>query len=566
MSMAGTLQKATRRFNVFALLGIVVLATLSFSYISANNQLIDLQNNRHQAYVQAFGESQSSQGVILAPRTNKALADAISYARVLEFALFSAMALFALAMLGTGQWMSQRLAAPMAELRRAAHQLANGAPDATIPGTQRQDELGDIARSLETLRQNVITPNLHQAMQGEPQYDLKNTGQERDQRYGQEFVHLLEKVSKGNFDDRLRLDGQSGLFADLGRQINELIDNLARVTEDICATTNAIAQGDLTKRITATYEGRFAELKDNANQTAERLAEIVGQIQIATGEVANAASEISSGTEDLSHRTEQAASNLEETAASAEEMSATVKQNARNAQNASELAGGADQSAKTGGDVVGQAVTAMAGIEQSAHKITDIIGVIDEIAFQTNLLALNASVEAARAGEAGKGFAVVAQEVRQLAQRSAQAAADIKIVIQNSNGQVKDGVELVNRAGETLTEIVGSIGKVAGIVNQISSASQEQAIGVQEINSSINSMDEMTQQNSALVEQSSAAARTLNDQAARLAELTDFFNIGSARSQKLHRPTTPSPAPRSVTTIATKPSAQAAKDDGWSEF
>jgi methyl-accepting chemotaxis protein len=566
MSMAGTLQKAIRRFNIFALLGIVVLATLSFSYISANNQLIDLQNNRHQAHVQAFGESQSSQGFILAPRTNKALADAISYARVLEFALFSAMALFALAMLGTGQWMSQRLAAPIAELRRAAHQLVNGAPDATIPGIQRQDELGDIARSLETLRRNANTPNLHQAMQGEPQNDLKNTGQERDQRYGQEFVHLLEKVSKGNFDDRLRLDGQSGLFADLGRQINELIDNLARVTEDICATTNAIAQGDLTKRITATYEGRFAELKDNANQTAERLAEIVGQIQIATGEVANAASEISSGTEDLSHRTEQAASNLEETAASAEEMSATVKQNARNAQNASELAGGADQSAKTGGDVVGQAVTAMAGIEQSAHKITDIIGVIDEIAFQTNLLALNASVEAARAGEAGKGFAVVAQEVRQLAQRSAQAAADIKIVIQNSNGQVKDGVELVNRAGETLTEIVGSIGKVAGIVNQISSASQEQAIGVQEINSSINSMDEMTQQNSALVEQSSAAARTLNDQAARLAELTDFFNIGSARSQKLHRPTTPSPAPRSVTTIATKPSAQAAKDDGWSEF
>jgi methyl-accepting chemotaxis protein len=566
MSMAGTLQKAIRRFNIFALLGIVVLATLSFSYISANNQLIDLQNNRHQAHVQAFGESQSSQGVILAPRTNKALADAISYARVLEFALFSAMALFALAMLGTGQWMSQRLAAPIAELRRAAHQLVNGAPDATIPGIQRQDELGDIARSLETLRRNANTPNLHQAMQGEPQNDLKNTGQERDQRYGQEFVHLLEKVSKGNFDDRLRLDGQSGLFADLGRQINELIDNLARVTEDICATTNAIAQGDLTKRITATYEGRFAELKDNANQTAERLAEIVGQIQIATGEVANAASEISSGTEDLSHRTEQAASNLEETAASAEEMSATVKQNARNAQNASELAGGADQSAKTGGDVVGQAVTAMAGIEQSAHKITDIIGVIDEIAFQTNLLALNASVEAARAGEAGKGFAVVAQEVRQLAQRSAQAAADIKIVIQNSNGQVKDGVELVNRAGETLTEIVGSIGKVAGIVNQISSASQEQAIGVQEINSSINSMDEMTQQNSALVEQSSAAARTLNDQAARLAELTDFFNIGSARSQKLHRPTTPSPAPRGVTTIATKPSAQTAKDDGWSEF
>ena len=566
MTTAGTLQNAARRYNVIALLGIVVLAALSFCYISANSQLIDLQNDRHQAYVQAFSESQSAQGVVPDQRTDKAVADAASYARVLEFALFSALALFALALLGVGQWLSQCIVAPMAELRRAMHQLASGASHATIPGTQCQNELGDMARSLEALQRNANMQNLHDAARGGPQNELINTEKERDQRYGQEVLRLLENVSKGNFDDRLRLEGQSGLFESLGQHINELIDKLARVTEDISITTNAIAQGDLTKRITANYEGRFAELKDNANQTAERLAEIVGQIQIATGEVANAASEISSGTEDLSHRTEQAASNLEETAASAEEMAATVKQNAQNARNASELAGGADQSAKTGGDVVGQAVTAMAGIEQSAHKITDIIGVIDEIAFQTNLLALNASVEAARAGEAGKGFAVVAQEVRQLAQRSAQAAADIKIVIQNSNGQVKDGVELVNRAGETLTEIVGSIGKVAGIVNQISSASQEQAIGVQEINSSINSMDEMTQQNSALVEQSSAAARTLNDQATKLAELMGFFKIGSTRNPRQYRQVAPSAAPKVVTTVAAKPSAQAAQDDGWSEF
>jgi methyl-accepting chemotaxis protein len=290
----------------------------------------------------------------------------------------------------------------------------------------------------------------------------------------------------------------------------------------------------------------------------------MANIQSATDEVQSAASEITSGTEDLSHRTEQVASNLEETAAASEELAATVRQNAENARNASELAGNADQSAKSGGQVVEQAVSAMVGIEESAQKITDIIGVIDEIAFQTNLLALNASVEAARAGEAGKGFAVVAQEVRHLAQRSAKAASDIKTLIQNSNGQVKEGVKLVNRAGESLAEIVGSIGRVAGIVTEISNASQEQAAGVQEINSSITSMDEMTQQNSALVEESTAAARALSDQAAKLAELNAFFKLDGDKA-RARRMSTAKRKPKIET--SRKQSLAAAGDrDGWNEF
>ena len=383
---------------------------------------------------------------------------------------------------------------------------------------------------------------------------------------------LIRAVKDGDFEQRIDLAGVGEGHRELVGGMNALTEVVDNATSELGTILAAIAEGDLTKRISTDYQGRFGELKDNANQTAERLGEIVGQIQTATGEVSNAASEISTGTEDLSNRTEQAASNLEETAASTEEMAATVKQNADNAKNASELAGGADLAAKTGGEVVGQAVEAMAGIDQSAQKITDIIGVIDEIAFQTNLLALNASVEAARAGEAGKGFAVVAQEVRQLAQRSAQAASDIKTLIQDSNGQVKQGVELVNRAGETLSEIVASIGKVAGIVNEISSASQEQAIGVQEINGSVSSMDEMTQQNSALVEQSSAAARTLNDQATKLAELTDFFKIGGAGRPAQHRPAARSAAPsaapraRAASPAPARPALQAADDDGWSEF
>ena len=318
-----------------------------------------------------------------------------------------------------------------------------------------------------------------------------------------------------------------------------------------------LADGNLRATIATTFPGELDELRSGFNQTVEQLKTLVQQVQSAAIQVENAAVEISTGTDDLSKRTEQAASNLEETAASMEQMAATVKQNASNAESASELAAGADRNAKAGGEVVQNAVSAMGGIEESAGKITEIIGVIDEIAFQTNLLALNASVEAARAGEAGKGFAVVAQEVRQLAQRSAQAATDIKSLIQGSNSQVQAGVQLVNKAGEALTEIVGSIEKVAGIIQEIDSASQEQAAGVQEINTAVTGMDEMTQQNSALVEESSAAARALGDQARNLNQLMAFFKLDGAATVE-----------RSVTTpTVTQQPAHAGPDpDEWNEF
>jgi methyl-accepting chemotaxis protein len=335
-----------------------------------------------------------------------------------------------------------------------------------------------------------------------------------------------------------------------------------------------LAAGDLSTNIDHELPDDLDQLRHAYNRSLQQLRDLVTQIQTVTSEVESAAAEITSGTCDLSERTEQAASNLEETAASMEEMAATVRQNADNAKNADQLANVANQTASKGGGVVERAVTAMSGIENSAQKITDIIGVIDEIAFQTNLLALNASVEAARAGEAGKGFAVVAQEVRQLAQRSAQAASDIKTLIQDSNSQVKDGVQLVNQAGEALGEIVGSIAKVTGIVQEISSASQEQASGVQEINGAINSMDEMTQQNSALVEESTAAARALSDQAGKLAELIAFFKLDGAAARVQH----PSSAPRQpakstpdrpkakVQRPAAKPAMAITNDEGWNEF
>ncbi len=374
-----------------------------------------------------------------------------------------------------------------------------------------------------------------------------------------EVDNVVAAATDGDFSHRVDLAGKEGFMRKLAESINQLSVVVDQATGDLAAMLETMAEGDLTRRMTTDYQGRFGELKESANRTADQLTGIVAEVQNTTMEVENAAAEISTGTTDLSDRTEQAASNLEETAAASEQMSANVRNNADHAKNAAQLAASTNQVASRGGQVVEQAVDAMSQIEQSAKRITDIIGVIDEIAFQTNLLALNASVEAARAGEAGKGFAVVAQEVRQLAQRSAQAASDIKILIQDSNSQVQGGVELVNQAGQALSEILDSIGQVTSIVQEISGASQEQASGVQEINGSITSMDQMTQQNSALVEESAASARTLSDQAKKLADLMAFF--------KLDTDLTPSQNPigRSQPKVSPSPADLMAADegDGW---
>ena len=379
-----------------------------------------------------------------------------------------------------------------------------------------------------------------------------------------ELDTVINGVLAGDFSKRASLERFDGAFRELAASTNQLVEGVDQATTDVVRMLEAMSSGDLSQRMTADYRGKFLDLKTNANRTAEQLADVVVQIQTVTAEVDSAVTEITNGTNDLSTRTEQAASNIEETAASTEEMSATVKKNAANAKDADALAADANHTANKGSEIVEQAVTAMSDIEKSAGQINDIIAVIDEIAFQTNLLALNASVEAARAGESGKGFAVVAQEVRQLAQRSAQAASDIKSLIQNSNGQVQEGVKLVNKAGDALGEIVGSINKVTGIVRDISSASQEQASGVQEINGAVNSMDEMIQQNSALVEESTAAARTLSDQTSKLNSLMTFFRIGKSEPRRQSRKDVQPPG--ELPAIAAKKQAAMADADDWSEF
>jgi methyl-accepting chemotaxis protein len=348
---------------------------------------------------------------------------------------------------------------------------------------------------------------------------------------------LVKAAMAGDFSQRVPLEGKEGTIRNLAEAMNTMCENVGKVMNDLVTMLSSLAEGDLMQRISGSYQGMFGTLKDRANTTAETLSSTVSGITAAVKEVTNAAAEISTSTTDLSQRTEEQAASLEETSASMEEMSGTVKSNADNAQRANQLAAGAREVADRGTAVVADTVEAMGRIEKSSSKITDIIGVIDEIARQINLLALNAAVEAARAGEAGRGFAVVASEVRSLAQRSSQAAKDISDLIGKSSAQVKDGADLVNRTGESLKEIVDAIRKVADIVADIATASAEQSTGIDQINKALTQMDEVTQQNSALVEENAATAKTLEEQAEAMTRQVTFFRIDGGAQRDANRRT-----------------------------
>lgn len=293
------------------------------------------------------------------------------------------------------------------------------------------------------------------------------------------------------------------------------------------AFAGGVAQGDLTCEIRSSREDEFGELLRSLDAMQTELRRVIGHIRQSSESIGTASAEVALGNQDLSQRTEQAASSLEETASSMEQLTATVRQSAEAARQANQMAASAAEVAQRGGAVVGQVVTTMEAINHSSRKISDIIGVIDGIAFQTNILALNAAVEAARAGEQGRGFAVVAGEVRTLAQRSAQAAKEIKELIGNSVDKVQDGSRLVQAAGATMTDIVSSVQRVTDIIGEITAATAEQSDGIAQVNVAVNQLDQMTQQNAALVEQSMAATESLKAQAVRLTEVIAVFRVGA---------------------------------------
>lgn len=393
-----------------------------------------------------------------------------------------------------------------------------------------------------------------------------------------EIEHIVSAAKSGDLDQRIETNGKSGFLLNLSEGINDMVAEISDTLDDIKEVMSALSHGDLTKSIDNNYGGTFAEVSNHVNETIIKFAAIIGDIRSSTSNLTTTSNEITSGNNSLSDRTEQQASALEETASSMEELTSIVKQNSDNAQQANILAASAREVANKGGDVVDGAINAMTEINSSSSKIAEIIGVIDEIAFQTNLLALNASVEAARAGDQGRGFAVVATEVRNLAQRSATAAKEIKELIQDSVKKVDVGSALVNESGETLKEIVQGIKKVGDIVGEIAAASEEQSSGIDQANKAVASMDDMTQQNAALAEQTSSASVNMTQGANDMFDQMKYFILDASDSQakpkkkdvvqasEANPKSKPNIKKEPITMPTPTPPPISVSDDDWEEF
>jgi methyl-accepting chemotaxis protein len=454
------------------------------------------------------------------------------------------VALAALLAAVAGWLLARTLSRPVKALTQDMQRLATGDLNVQIANAGRGDEIGAMSRAVQVFKDNALA---------------------------------LRDASA----DRERMEGDARTTRERTEaERNRNAAEQARVVEETGKGLSALSAGDLTWRITADFPGDYVRLKTDFNDALDKLEEAMGVINANARAIHSGSDEISQAADDMSRRTEHNAATLEETAAALDEITATVRRTAEGAKQADQVVRNARADAEQSGLIVANAVEAMSKIERSAKEISQIIGVIDEIAFQTNLLALNAGVEAARAGDAGKGFAVVASEVRSLAQRSAEAAKEIKTLIGASTQQVGQGVTLVGQTGEALQRIVGGVGEITTLVTEIAASSQEQSAGLSQVNIAVNQMDQVTQQNAAMVEESTAAAHSLRREANQLAQLVARFKVSRAaaappaRAEPVvaARPKTATndfrnrysaPALKQTSQVARAP---AAAEEGWEEF
>jgi methyl-accepting chemotaxis protein len=407
--------------------------------------------------------------------------------------------------------------------------IADSKFDTEVPFTDRTNELGDMAKAVEVFRENGL--RVAEMTEAEAARIIRDQ-EARAQMMGElqrAFGDVVDAAVAGDFSKRVDTAFPDAELNAIAASINNLVTTVDTGLAETTTVLSALARTDLTQRVSGDYRGAFAQLKDDTNEVADKLGEIVGQLKSTSRALKVATGEILSGANDLSERTTKQAATIEETSAAMEQLASTVMQNAQRARQASEVAGEVTRTAEEGGRVMGEATEAMERITSSSAKISNIIGLIDDIAFQTNLLALNASVEAARAGEAGKGFAVVAIEVRRLAQSAAEASSEVKALIEQSAGEVKGGSRLVGDAAAKLEAMLTAARSSNELMDGIAKDSREQASAIEEVNTAVRQMDEMTQHNAALVEQTNAAIEQTEAQATELDRIVDVFTIADAR-------------------------------------
>jgi len=471
-----------------------------------------------------------------------------------------------------GFFFARSISRPISKLTGTMETLAEGDLSVDVAGGQRGDEIGAMARAVEVFRQNGL--KIAQMTEAEAAAIVRGQAERAAmmQQLQRAFGEVVDAAIAGDFSRRVDAEFPDDELNALARSVNGLVDTVDRGVGETGVVLSALANTDLTHRMEGDFQGAFARLKADVNAVADRLGDVVGELRTTSGTLKTATGEILSGANDLSERTTKQAATIEETSATMEQLAATVMQNAARAQEASAAAGEVTRSAEVGGQVMAQATEAMEKITTSSSKISNIIGMIDDIAFQTNLLALNASVEAARAGEAGKGFAVVAVEVRRLAQSAASASADVKALIEQSAHEVQIGTRLVGDAAGKLEAMLETARSSNALMTGIAKESREQASSIEEVNAAVRQMDEMTQHNAALVEEMNAAIEQTEAQATKLDGIVDIFTTDG---RKVSRPVAEAPQMgarglqnkiKSVAKAYLSNGNAAVKNEDWSEF